>query len=1000
VAIEAAESFDTLIAQGIACRERGEFSQAIEYISRACELQPDSLGALCERAYTQLKSGAFAQAQADYVQACDRDPTNVDALAGLGQVCIERGKLPMALRYLRQAAELAPARRSLRCDLAATLRELKRYDEAREVLRSILAEVPDELSALVGLGLIARAREDHVAAAAFFRQALARHAPHAGLQLELAHSLRSAQLGTAAADVYREILEADPQCAAAHAGLAMALRDTGDAAAALAQWRVGTARIPTDPALHVGLADILRELGALEEAESHYRIVLKSQSQSAPAHIGLGLIARQRGDHGTALEHLQRAAAIDAAHLGLRCELALTLKELGRLQESEQTCLHAAALNPRAPGPKQILSAIASARGQLAEAVELVEAACQLDPTNMDAQLQLAAALRDTNRCEEALAIVERCLAATPNHPGACIEWGLLRRAADDHQGALGAFLRAAALNSEHGAIEVAAEYVALGDPAAARSAYEQALRSRPHSAGALLGLAELDALAADYEHCAVRCDELIARYPHRLEAYRLKCRALIHLERSDEARSLAAALSHLVPSAPAAAADALNLEVLRTCGERERASVVLAQPRVAATKEFDLWLERALTYVTFCDFENAEALLHDPPASRIYEQSRVQYVRGLLADARWQVGEAIACFDEALRLHPNDAGAHDHLARLHLLQGEPDATRSHLRQMLKRNTSALALRGESLSISQTLTGHLLNELSLDRELLELLPALRNVDMLERIERLMSAVRANGNITLRAVYLMLALRQSGFLQAHAAADSTEVCAIPKRIMQFWDQPEPPPGIARLMTGWAEAHPDFEYRKFDNQGARRYLAEHYPEEVLRAYRRVWHPAQASDLFRLAYLLREGGFYVDADDRCVGNLCSLLAAPTAFIAAQEQYATIGNNFLGCAPRDAAIQSALESAVEGLNRGDSDNIWLATGPGLLTRCLAKSFTDETSDSRGWFQHRIVLDRPNILQILSPHQIAAYKRTFKSWSFASHGRRFVQCLKTGTTK
>jgi mannosyltransferase OCH1-like enzyme len=37
----------------------------------------------------------------------------------------------------------------------------------------------------------------------------------------------------------------------------------------------------------------------------------------------------------------------------------------------------------------------------------------------------------------------------------------------------------------------------------------------------------------------------------------------------------------------------------------------------------------------------------------------------------------------------------------------------------------------------------------------------------------------------------------------------------------------------------------------------------------------HPAQKSDLFRLAYLFREDGWYIDADDRCLGNLSDSMA-----------------------------------------------------------------------------------------------------------------------------
>jgi mannosyltransferase OCH1-like enzyme len=292
-------------------------------------------------------------------------------------------------------------------------------------------------------------------------------------------------------------------------------------------------------------------------------------------------------------------------------------------------------------------------------------------------------------------------------------------------------------------------------------------------------------------------------------------------------------------------------------------------------------------------------------------------------------------------------------------------------------------MRGESTNVSQNLIGQMLNELRLDGDLRSRLHALSDMEPHSRIDALAELVRAAPWLTPPAVGLMVALRQSG---AFAGAGKTSTAidtapTIPRKIMQFWDQTNPLDEITRLLRTWVETHPGYAYCRFDNATARDYLGAHYPKEVLSAYRHARHPAQASDLFRLAYLLREGGFYIDADDRCVGPLATVTTPGIILIGYQEQYATLGNNFLGCMPGEAVIGRALMLAVETLNRGDSEAIWLATGPGLLTRAFTDILTQQGTEWRTWLEPRRILDRNELSAVSWSHSISGYKNTRRSW-------------------
>ena len=145
-----------------------------------------------------------------------------------------------------------------------------------------------------------------------------------------------------------------------------------------------------------------------------------------------------------------------------------------------------------------------------------------------------------------------------------------------------------------------------------------------------------------------------------------------------------------------------------------------------------------------------------------------------------------------------------------------------------------------------------------------------------------------------------------------------------------------------MQSWRDQHPDWDYQRFDDEKAREFLSSRHPSGVLSAYQRAAQPAQKAEVFRLAYLAAEGGFYAEPDDRSLASLESIVPAHARLVVFQEQYGAIASNFLGAVPGEPMIVKALDLAVQALNRGDHDVPWFSTGPGLLTRVFAQVHAD----------------------------------------------------------
>ncbi|MGO8858678.1 MAG: tetratricopeptide repeat protein, partial [Steroidobacteraceae bacterium] len=865
---------------------------------------------------------------------------------------------------------------------AAILRGLSRFDDARAAYLSILQTDPANVTALAGLGQINRQQGDLPAALDYLHQAVALDPGRLGLRCDVAAILRGLSRFDDARAAYLSILQTDPANVTALVGLGQINRQQGDLPAALEYLQQAVSLDPGRLGLRCDVAAILRGLSRFDDARAAYLAILQTDPANVTALVGLGLIERQRGDYRASLVFFETALSNQPGHASLQADLAFTLRLLDRLDEAEAIYRSAIESDPRAAAPLRGLGYIALARGQFEAAIAFAQAACALDPQNVDSRLFLSALYRDTGQIAEASAVVDETLAAVPTHPGVWIEKGLILRNGNQRASALTAFQRAANLKRERGWIDAAVEHLALGQTEKAREAYQTVLAAAPGQFEAMMGMSGLQMLAGDYATCIETCDALIATYPKRVAPYRQKCLALIQLDRPDEALSI---VSGLEASAPTfAESDAVQLEIFRTCGLRVEAQALMAQPRVATTRLFPLWFQGVLTRLVFFDLAGAEAALKDPPALRPRERSRVLYAEGMLADLQWRVRDAVTLFERALEIHDHDAGAHAHLARLYLLLADVDRVPHHLQAMIERSASSLSLRGQSNNASQNLIGQLLNELKLDLPLSVRLAGLVDEEPQRRIELLRALVQSEAGLTPPAMYLLLALRQSGaFSAATPVSDMPKSSEpmIPRKIMQYWDQTTPPKGIAELLSTWVEAHPGYQYCRFDNASARAYLRSNYPEDVLRAYRRASHPAQASDLFRLAYLFREGGFYVDADDRCVGHLSSITPANALLIAYQEQFATLGNNFLGCVPGEPVIGRALSLAVEALNRGDNDTLWLATGPGLLTRAFAEVLAAKGAAWPEWLQTRRILDRKNLADVSWPHSILRYKNTRQGW-------------------
>ncbi|MEX2595333.1 MAG: glycosyltransferase [Salibacteraceae bacterium] len=90
--------------------------------------------------------------------------------------------------------------------------------------------------------------------------------------------------------------------------------------------------------------------------------------------------------------------------------------------------------------------------------------------------------------------------------------------------------------------------------------------------------------------------------------------------------------------------------------------------------------------------------------------------------------------------------------------------------------------------------------------------------------------------------------------------------IPKRIVQFWDDPNRlPQDVKECMESWRKLEQSgFELQVFNEDTAREFISTNLGSRYKSAFDKCYHPSMKSDYFRYSYIFTKGGFYIDADD----------------------------------------------------------------------------------------------------------------------------------------
>ena len=200
------------------------------------------------------------------------------------------------------------------------------------------------------------------------------------------------------------------------------------------------------------------------------------------------------------------------------------------------------------------------------------------------------------------------------------------------------------------------------------------------------------------------------------------------------------------------------------------------------------------------------------------------------------------------------------------------------------------------------------------------------------------------------------------------------------IVQFWHDKNIPDDVQAVMDTWADHHPGLRPRVHCLDSARAFLIAEYDTATATAFDACRDPAGKAGLFRLAWLHRKGGVWIDVDQRCtrsvLGTLEVAAAADIAVVRSGYINGFLESSFLGARagsrPVEMALRRATETILGAADRGERLSNWTAVGAGLLTRVVA--------------QHLCESDAPEKTLLVPPFAYRSYAMTTDALSYRAH--------------
>ncbi|MDJ0898890.1 MAG: tetratricopeptide repeat protein [Xenococcus sp. MO_188.B8] len=923
-------NFNLLLQLGHLERQRQQRDQALKWFSLASEKAsslPDAINAELYAIEELRGLGNLEQAATTIKQILKKFPDNIRAKLIYGTLLKLKLKFDAAVEVYQEIITLKPENIQAHLELATCLSELGKTKEALDILENATSSYPDELKVLLKIGDLYRKKQDRRQALKYYQKFLAIAPQNIQANLNVATELQYFGNLEAAETQLHQALEYHPNNFYALMKMAQLEQTRQNLDVALESCQKVIDHYPNSIEPHLKIIGILGDLGSFEEANNNLKILHQKYPEEFRILIHYGHLERRLGQREKALQWFNLAQE-KTSNLAQNLEFKiLAIEELIAL-------------------------------GRLDEAIKLIDPIIQQFPHNLRAQMIKGRILQKQPNLTAAANVYRAILSTEANH-----------------------------LNSR---IELARTYSQLGQIEIAISLLEETYELLGANIQIFMLLGSLNQALEEWEIAALWYQKICQEYPYNPQGYCHLADLMFVQGETESALKLLEEAKVKLPSSLPIIIKLIEFQI--RLDNLDLTYKIIREELKRFPDNVQLLWKLCRVQMQQGDYTAALSTLDKISTDNQDWIRQTQNIRANIYFNLYDYPQAEKHFKQAISLAPVAPGERNRLATILMLTGRIDEAR----QELKIATKEIILKtppGKSFVPLRSHPAMVTNELRMNPPLMAKLQAAQQEIGAERISALGSLLAQEPNYLGTALYLARELREQGIfeeIRQTLSQNATNLTAIPRRIVQFWDEPQPPIDVQRICQSWSDLNPGYEYIRFSLNTAVDFLKEHYDQQVLKAFANCDEPATQADFFRLAYLNKMGGFYADADDLCRQSLDTIVNLNPELVVLQEDFASIGNNFLGCIPGQSMIRTAFYQAVHNLSYYCNESPWFKTGPGLITSAVCSGLLPYLTYTNYQIWPRLlVLTQAQLRKIINQHISLAYKTTAKSWQNNAYKRR-----------
>ena len=172
-------------------------------------------------------------------------------------------------------------------------------------------------------------------------------------------------------------------------------------------------------------------------------------------------------------------------------------------------------------------------------------------------------------------------------------------------------------------------------------------------------------------------------------------------------------------------------------------------------------------------------------------------------------------------------------------------------------------------------------------------------------------------------------------------------AIPKHIFQTFKTKKLP-----LITRWhiwniKRQNPEYQYYLYDDHDVQEFFRTEFPEEYLKAYKRLTIGAAKADFFRYAILYRKGGVYLDVDSGISKPLRKLIRPDDVAVLSRERHVHFYCQWALIFDKEHPfLKKALEMVLDNIQTHRfPHNVHSTTGPAVFSNAVNACIAEDPS-------------------------------------------------------